>query len=1082
MPSPIRDGLMRIFWPADIPRSSFPGVIVGWKNSERDMFVVAILDVPDPRAVESHFRSNSLFRYAPHSVSRLFELCGRNSMRTLGLANQPQPSTLTDSDPSWIYAAINPNVRVPRIQCPTVSSIQIILFDRPIPSKMQYISLKPISLALADKNAIDHAAEDENEDEDDKQEHILRAQKKRLIQRMKDHTITMRTRTAKETALPLIVNQINCSWELETLLQKNASMIGTRPKRSLSISERMAESATSAKNILLSCLCDIVLKYILPVIRQVFVLFIMGHRIAAEMLLQFLEFRARPGYAALKDLSATAQQVEIRLQQFCYWPTQNTMLRQRKQDWASVTTSHPDYIRFFNSLWLVANDVIIGMAIGSYIIEHCERVANQISHLLDMYTVLALQRSISWLMGWPAGLKLNNELAAFLGDLFLWVIDYWASCINMLHPVLPHIIWFIGFSSFAGASMPIAMFSDLLSGLTIHIYSFYLASARIFNWQLTILMSLFHLFRGKKHNVLRDRIDSCDYDLDQLLVGTILFTLLFFLLPTVVVFYLNFAVARMVIISLKAVFDSLLSCLNHFPLFAIMLRIKDPKRLPGGIRFELHDIEDYYPDEAAESDDDKTHDIPPTSIIYLQPIPLSFKDMFQQYSHMAQRIRKHYLSLRVLLCLLTGRFVPPIDRKNLYSLQYSMLPAQRAGIWDIWQSLNAPLAQPLHSKNGGYVEDEPLPFFVNMDLELDNDQFYKHFQTTIAGLEERIAGVSTAQTAEQRNQNADAIRAGISQLTRELADASVRLPRYDQRNYNEALKTVTAKVNAATEKAAPKPRFQFRRSAVPSRPNGPCATDTRKLTTTHASASTQRLESQSQSQSQLLPQTQDSSPNDIGHGRENGVVSSEKDYNCEIKAQKSRVRRPSFSSVKEVSLAHHLNVRISLPETAAVATAAGRLTDVVGCVVDMSGATRSGSPFAGFAIKNINSSLVISGTVAGPVHITAVRDSVLVIVARQIRIHECHNVDIYLHCGSRPIIEDCSGLKFAPVTEYYAPGDLLGANQWNQVDDFKWPRANASPNWSVLPKEKAIEDDVWKDIEADSSSEPAALLDRVKSW
>lgn len=125
------------------------------------------------------------------------------------------------------------------------------------------------------------------------------------------------------------------------------------------------------------------------------------------------------------------------------------------------------------------------------------------------------------------------------------------------------------------------MFSDLLSILTVHIYSFYLASARIYNWQLTILISLFHLFRGKKHNVLRNRIDSCDYDLDQLLVGTIVFCLLLFLLPTVVVFYLNFAIARMVIISLKASFDTLLSCLNHFPLFALMLRIKDPQRLPG---------------------------------------------------------------------------------------------------------------------------------------------------------------------------------------------------------------------------------------------------------------------------------------------------------------------------------------------------------------------------------------------------------------------------------------------------------------------------------------------------------------------
>ena len=135
--------------------------------------------------------------------------------------------------------------------------------------------------------------------------------------------------------------------------------------------------------------------------------------------------------------------------------------------------------------------------------------------------------------------------------------------------------------------MPISLFSDLLSVLTVHIYCFYTASARIFHWQLTIIVSLFHLFRGKKHNVLRNRIDSCDYDLDQLLLGTILFTLLSFLLPTIIVFYLTFTSARMGIIFLKAALDTLLACLNHFPLFAIMLRFKDSRRLPGMFSFAL---------------------------------------------------------------------------------------------------------------------------------------------------------------------------------------------------------------------------------------------------------------------------------------------------------------------------------------------------------------------------------------------------------------------------------------------------------------------------------------------------------------
>jgi len=106
---------------------------------------------------------------------------------------------------------------------------------------------------------------------------------------------------------------------------------------------------------------------------------------------------------------------------------QYVTLRKRKNDWESVTTSHPDYIRFYNSLWLVANDVIIGIALGSYIIDNSAWVAETISEILRVYSVQALQRSMDWLMGWPAGLKLNGELADFLGDLFLWVIDHWSS-------------------------------------------------------------------------------------------------------------------------------------------------------------------------------------------------------------------------------------------------------------------------------------------------------------------------------------------------------------------------------------------------------------------------------------------------------------------------------------------------------------------------------------------------------------------------------------------------------------------------------------------------------------------------------
>lgn len=345
-------------------------------------------------------------------------------MHVLGLSNPPDASA---ADPSWFCAFTNATQPEPRITCAKAASVQLILYDRPRPQGMQYISLNPIALALGDKDSLLEDTRVGPEGAEEQKERELKEDKRKLVEKLKQHTIIKRIASARDKALPKIVNQVNWAWELEQALQKNVGRIGPRPKRSLSVSERVVESAATMRNYILQQLWMIFTVYLFPVIRQAFILILLGHRVMAEVLLVLLEFRLKPGSAALKDISATAQQVEIRLQQFCYWPMQYITLRQRKRNWASVTTSHPDYIRFYNSLWLVANDVIIGIALGSYIIENADWTAAQISDLLRTYTVEALRRSILWLMGWPAGLKLNGELAAFLGDLFIWVIDHWSS-------------------------------------------------------------------------------------------------------------------------------------------------------------------------------------------------------------------------------------------------------------------------------------------------------------------------------------------------------------------------------------------------------------------------------------------------------------------------------------------------------------------------------------------------------------------------------------------------------------------------------------------------------------------------------
>jgi hypothetical protein len=141
-----------------------------------------------------------------------------------------------------------------------------------------------------------------------------------------------------------------------------------------------------------------------------------------------------------------------------------------------------------------------------------------------------------------------------------------------------------------------------------------------------------------------------------------------------------------------------------------------------------------------------------------------------------------------------------------------------------------------------------------------------------------------------------------------------------------------------------------------------------------------------------------------------------KNYNEELtRGATGPIRKPSFSQAKNVNISDHKGLHIILPTSASRATSSGSLTNLSGCIVDMSAPTAEGTPFAGLVLRNITNSLIIAGHVAGPAHITAVENSVIVVASRQVRMHDCKNTDIYLHCASRPIIENCTNVRFSPI-------------------------------------------------------------------
>lgn len=78
--------------------------------------------------------------------------------------------------------------------------------------------------------------------------------------------------------------------------------------------------------------------------------------------------------------------------------------------------------------------------------------------------------------------------------------------------------------------------------------------------------------------------------------------------------------------------------------------------------------------------------------------------------------------------------------------------------------------------------------------------------------------------------------------------------------------------------------------------------------------------------------------------------------------------------------------------------------------------------------------------------------------------HGSKKVDVYLHSASRPIIEDCVGIRFAPMPQALESLAIAQAvNHWDQIDDFKWLKAEASPNFSLLDEDRRIKDDLWRE-------------------
>ncbi|KAH6606022.1 hypothetical protein Trco_005175 [Trichoderma cornu-damae] len=337
------------------------------------------------------------------------------------------------------------------------------------------------------------------------------------------------------------------------------------------------------------------------------------------------------------------------------------------------------------------------------------------------------------------------------------------------------------------------------------------------------------------------------------------------------------------------------------------------------------------------------------------------------------------------------------------------------------------------------------------------EKFYRHFRESIEVLQDQISQLAhLSAIGGERQEATDHILAGISKLQNEVADAAEYTPAYDRRQYSEAVKGLQDKLHETLAKVTPKSRFQFKRTGTDHVDMGAPENDPR-LNPGSLSRRPHSPRSAPGAARSVSAEAEDT----MGH-----LPCKGKDYNEELAgSDPSSVQKPSFSAAQSIGISDQTGLHIILPSSASRATAAGCLRDLKDCVIDLSIPTAQGVPFPGLILKDIDRCLIVAGRVNGPIHINDVSNSTLVVIARQVRIHNCRDVNIYLHCASHPIIEDCSGMRFAPLPScYLTEADKSTENQWDQVDDFKWLKTTQSPNWTTLSEAQRLGEEVWTKI------------------
>lgn len=132
-------------------------------------------------------------------------------------------------------------------------------------------------------------------------------------------------------------------------------------------------------------------------------------------------------------------------------------------------------------------------------------------------------------------------------------------------------------------------------------------------------------------------------------------------------------------------------------------------------------------------------------------------------------------------------------------------------------------------------------------------------------------------------------------------------------------------------------------------------------------------------------------------------------------------------------------------------------------------------------IRSITDTVLVLPPVHGSVLVHNLARCTLVVKCHQFRMHASHDVDVYLFITSKPVIEDCSGIRFSgyPTTLLPSPGDIK-LSQHASVMDFSHIRSTSSPNWSPFAENDNTRSREWSLLNSRNLRISRECLDSIR--